>query len=66
MFNGKQQVKQLFAFSAGSAISNDHAEFKVARVDGDVVIEEWSLIRGWVRDSSPNTIGLAPHARPML
>lgn len=43
VFIGKQQIQKLFGFGAAPRqVSDDKAKFNVARVDGDVVIEEWS------------------------
>jgi ketosteroid isomerase-like protein len=40
---GKQQVQEFFQSAAKRRQSgDDNAKFKVARVDGEVVIEEWS------------------------
>jgi uncharacterized protein (TIGR02246 family) len=44
VFSGKEQIRQLFARGATrrTAPTDDQAVFTITRVDGDVVIEEWS------------------------
>jgi ketosteroid isomerase-like protein len=43
VLNGKQQIQKLFGLGAAPRpVVDDHAKFSVSRVDGDVVIEEWS------------------------
>lgn len=43
VYHGKQQIQKLFGLGTSPRpVIDDHATFKVAEVDGDIVIEEWS------------------------